>query len=87
MPDGRVVAAGQSSTGLGGNDFAVARYLANGSPDNSFSGDGLQMVDFGALDVATDMDCRATAPWLPRAPRGPEGPTTSRSRAQRRRGA
>ena len=56
MPDGRVVAAGQSITGLGTNDFAVARYLANGTPDNSFSGDGLQTVDFGALDVATDME-------------------------------
>lgn len=36
---GRIVAAGSSSN-HGTWEFAVARYLANGEPDSSFSGDG-----------------------------------------------
>jgi uncharacterized delta-60 repeat protein len=33
--------------GTGHSDFALARYNANGSLDTSFSGDGVQMTDFG----------------------------------------
>ncbi|MET9378325.1 calcium-binding protein [Streptomyces sp. NPDC002992] len=39
--DGRIVAAGAS-----GNDFAVARLLADGAPDPAFSGDGRTTTDF-----------------------------------------
>ncbi|MBT2444062.1 DUF11 domain-containing protein [Streptomyces sp. ISL-36] len=46
--DGRVVVAGGS-----GNDFAVARLLADGNPDASFSGDGRTTTDFdGGSELA-----------------------------------
>jgi uncharacterized delta-60 repeat protein len=45
--DGKVVAAGYAYTESGGYDFAVARYLPNGSLDNSFSSDGKQFVNIG----------------------------------------
>jgi uncharacterized delta-60 repeat protein len=49
QPDGKIVAVGNA-----GNDFALARYKANGSLDKSFSGDGRQTTNFGGLgDVAT----------------------------------
>ncbi len=44
--DGKIVVVGQSDNG-GWNDFAVARYNANGSLDTSFSGDGLLVTDIG----------------------------------------
>jgi uncharacterized delta-60 repeat protein len=45
--DGKIVTAGTSSGPGGANvDFAVARYHANGMPDNSFSGDGRETIDF-----------------------------------------
>ncbi|MEJ7594982.1 MAG: delta-60 repeat domain-containing protein [Planctomycetaceae bacterium] len=47
QPDGKIVVAGAS--GLG---FGISRYLANGSPDGSFSQDGTTVIDFGP--VATD---------------------------------
>jgi uncharacterized delta-60 repeat protein len=37
--DGKIIAAGYSSSG-GNNDFALARYNVNGSPDTSFGNDG-----------------------------------------------
>lgn len=40
QPDGKIIAAGNSEGGLTGNNFAIARYNSNGTPDNSFSGDG-----------------------------------------------
>lgn len=46
--DGKVVAVGESN-----GDFAVARYNNNGSPDSSFSGDGLATTAVSAnLDTA-----------------------------------
>jgi uncharacterized delta-60 repeat protein len=42
---GRIVAAGSSSY-HGDSEFAVARYLANGEPDNSFSADGQTRTRF-----------------------------------------
>jgi uncharacterized delta-60 repeat protein len=47
QPDGKVVAAGYAYTESGGYDFAVARYLPNGTLDTSFSGDGKQFVNIG----------------------------------------
>ena len=47
--DGKIVTGG--STWNGTNfDFAVARYNANGSLDNTFSDDGKQTTDFGLND-------------------------------------
>jgi uncharacterized delta-60 repeat protein len=42
--DGRIVAVGRD----GGWDFAVARYMPEGTLDASFSGDGRQTTDFGS---------------------------------------
>lgn len=62
--DGKIVVAGTAFTGAdfgAKGNFAVARYLTNGNPDNSFSGDGKQTTDFSnghdaafALAIQTD---------------------------------
>jgi uncharacterized delta-60 repeat protein len=44
--DGRIVAAGAGVAGGTSVDFAVARYLADGSLDPTFSNDGLVTTDF-----------------------------------------
>jgi uncharacterized delta-60 repeat protein len=44
--DGRIVAAGAGVSGVTSVDFAVARYLADGSLDSTFSNDGLVTTDF-----------------------------------------
>src|SRR5262249_22093448 len=43
---GRIVVAGEAAT-ADGSDFAVARLIADGTLDNSFSGDGRRTIDFG----------------------------------------
>jgi uncharacterized delta-60 repeat protein len=48
MPDGRIVAGGYSFSG--NYDFAVARYNADGSPDNTFDSDGRATLPVGAGD-------------------------------------
>ena len=45
QPDGKLVVAG---TGGAGHDFALARYLPNGTLDSTFSGDGKLTTDFGS---------------------------------------
>jgi uncharacterized delta-60 repeat protein len=50
MADGRYVVAGSA-----GNDFAVARYNADGTLDTSFSGDGKQTTDISGVDNALAM--------------------------------
>lgn len=51
QPDGKIVTAGTVN-----NDFAIARYNVDGTLDNSFSGDGMMIVDFGSVtDVASDV--------------------------------
>lgn len=47
MADGRFVVVGTA-----GDDFAVARYLANGTLDTSFSGDGKVTTDVSGVGVA-----------------------------------
>jgi uncharacterized delta-60 repeat protein len=47
--DGKIVAVGEISSP---DDFALARFNSNGSPDTSFSGDGLQTTDFGGFEGA-----------------------------------
>jgi len=46
QPDGRIVAVGLSSTAGGPlNDFAVMRFMPDGTLDSSFSGDRKQVTD------------------------------------------
>ncbi|MEO7676479.1 MAG: hypothetical protein ABIV39_06925, partial [Verrucomicrobiota bacterium] len=53
--DGKIVVAGISYNGAN-NDFAVARYTTNGTPDNSFDGDGKAVTAIaGSDDQATDV--------------------------------
>ena len=47
--DGKIIAAGYSWNGVN-YDFALLRYNLNGSLDNTFSTDGLQVTDFSATD-------------------------------------
>jgi uncharacterized delta-60 repeat protein len=54
--DGRIVAAGAGVADVVSVDFAVARYLANGSLDPTFSNDGLVTTDFvGYFDEIRDL--------------------------------
>jgi uncharacterized delta-60 repeat protein len=59
--DGKIVMAGYSRAS-GAGDFALVRYLADGSLDTSFSGDGKVTTDFGTnsddygYSVATQTD-------------------------------
>jgi uncharacterized delta-60 repeat protein len=56
--NGRIVAVGQAITGstFDSSDFGLSRYLSNGDLDTSFSGDGVQRMDFSGLgDQATDV--------------------------------
>jgi uncharacterized delta-60 repeat protein len=47
VSNGKLVAAGGA-----GDDFAVARYLPDGAPDGTLSGDGALTTDFGGQDEA-----------------------------------
>jgi uncharacterized delta-60 repeat protein len=47
QPDGSIVAAGSSATFVPDGDFALARYLANGTPDPAFGSGGEVVTDFG----------------------------------------
>ena len=49
QPDGKILAAGYSFNGLD-VDFALTRYNSDGSFDNSFSGDGKLLTDFGGTN-------------------------------------
>ena len=48
--DGKIIVAGSA-----GNNFGLARYNTDGSPDLSFDGDGIQTTDFGSSDYATSL--------------------------------
>ncbi|MFN2544916.1 MAG: hypothetical protein ABR600_10185 [Actinomycetota bacterium] len=51
--DGKIVAGGgRCCTGGGDSDFAVARYLADGTADQSFGGTGIVTTDLGGVDFA-----------------------------------
>ena len=47
--DGKVVAAGPGYSGVS-LDFALARLLADGTPDAGFGTDGRKLSDFGATE-------------------------------------
>ena len=54
QPNGRIVVVGQAIFGdaFDDSDFGVVRYVSNGNPDNTFSGDSRQHTDFGDLGDA-----------------------------------
>jgi uncharacterized delta-60 repeat protein len=50
QPNGKIVAAGTATLGNSANqDFALARYNANGTLDTNFSQDGRVTIDFGSV--------------------------------------
>jgi len=54
QPNGKIVAVGESLPILNpqsSTNFAVARFNADGSPDNSFDSDGKVVTDIGSLDT------------------------------------
>ncbi len=53
QPDGKIVVVGGSSI-QGRDDFGVARYLANGTLDVTFAGDGNTRTNIGATEETTD---------------------------------
>jgi uncharacterized delta-60 repeat protein len=70
--NGKIVAVGQASFGIVGNDFALARYNPNGSLDTNFSGDGKQSTDFGSGDAANGVALQSDGKIVA-AGRGPGG--------------
>jgi uncharacterized delta-60 repeat protein len=48
--DGKIVAAGHTSTSGGGFKFALVRYNNDGSLDTTFNGTGIVTINFGQLD-------------------------------------
>ncbi len=48
QPDGKIVLAGASHQGANGNDFALARYLADGSLDAGFGNGGTVLTAIGS---------------------------------------
>lgn len=62
MADGRLVACGETAQSGSGVDFLVARFLADGSPDTSFNGNGHVATAFAGTVGATLYDrCLAVA--------------------------
>jgi uncharacterized delta-60 repeat protein len=47
QPDGKIVAAGTAGFNTGSVSFAVARYNEDGSPDDTFDGDGKTITNLG----------------------------------------
>ena len=54
QPDGKIVAAGSSNS-----DFALVRYNADGTPDNTFNGNGRVTIDFGLNEIAYSVAMQA----------------------------
>ncbi len=54
LPDGRLLVAGYANNG-GDDDFAVARYSADGVLDEAFGEGGFAIVDFGGTDRVNDV--------------------------------
>lgn len=50
QPDGKIIVAGTAQTS-GENDFAVARYNSDGSPDSSFGNGGKKTTTIGGFQV------------------------------------
>ncbi|MEO5892884.1 MAG: T9SS type A sorting domain-containing protein [Ferruginibacter sp.] len=57
--DGKIVVAGYTLNGAS-NDFAVARFNTDGSPDNTFDTDGLLITDINSTDdIASSVDIQS----------------------------
>lgn len=54
LPDGRLLVAGYANNGTD-DDFAVARYSADGVLDDTFGEEGFTIVDFGGTDRVNDV--------------------------------
>jgi uncharacterized delta-60 repeat protein len=54
--DAIVVGGIASYTDRSGDDFVVARYLSNGTPDAGFSGDGVALTNFGIDEFGFETD-------------------------------
>jgi uncharacterized delta-60 repeat protein len=53
MQNDKIVAAGYAyNSAIRNNDFAIARYNSDGSPDATFNFDGIVTTDFGGNDLA-----------------------------------
>jgi uncharacterized delta-60 repeat protein len=52
QPDGRIVVAG--AAGIASRNFAVARLLADGTPDTEFTDTGVMTIDFFGFDDAAE---------------------------------
>ena len=57
-PTGKIVVSGRRD-GSPTNDFALAQYNSDGSPDTSFDNDGKITTDFGGHDAAYDVAIQA----------------------------
>ena len=55
QPDGKIVVAGSALVGTNAPDFALARYLADGSLDRTFAGDGKLTTALGETERAMDV--------------------------------
>jgi uncharacterized delta-60 repeat protein len=53
QPDGKIIAIGTITPRTGGGMIAVARYLANGSPDGGFGDNGVAVLDVGGFEGVT----------------------------------
>jgi uncharacterized delta-60 repeat protein len=53
QPDGKILIAGTVSQDLAVGDFAIARYLTDGTPDPLFGANGKVTTDFGEYDAAS----------------------------------
>jgi len=61
-PDGKVVAGGRAGMGAGGDQFALARYNADGSVDTTFDGDGKLTTGIGPADNSDGVNALAITP-------------------------
>lgn len=55
QPDGKILTVSATGAGIAGNDIRVNRYNTDGTPDTSFDGDGLKVIDLGGFDYANDI--------------------------------
>jgi uncharacterized delta-60 repeat protein len=58
QPDGKIILAGTTSTGINSNNFAIARYNTNGVLDATFGAGGKVTVDFGTNETGTSVALR-----------------------------
>lgn len=58
QPDGKIVLAGSSASLGGQSDFAAVRLTPTGAPDLTFGTSGMATVDFGSMDLVSDIALR-----------------------------